>query len=199
MKSYAKGLITGPRSNHSRQMKSYPQPTQESYIRSGAIGAGTPDGSAPRTFLAPTKGSTPPVGPNDLGDAKIQSTGGASPQQGVVGLATSSQPSVGGAGGTGVVTLGRGSGGGINSTQPSGGAARPQRPAGGASSSGSGAAGGGSSSGSGAVGGGPSSGSGAAGEGSSSGNGAAGSARYYAPASHSSKTACGRYPYPPCK
>jgi hypothetical protein len=28
--------------------------------------------------------------------------------------------------------------------------------------------------------------------------GAAGGARYYAPASYTSNTACGRYPYPPC-
>jgi hypothetical protein len=32
----------------------------------------------------------------------------------------------------------------------------------------------------------------------SSGSGAAGPPRYYAPASHNSRTACGRYPYPPC-
>jgi len=68
----------------------------------------------------------------------------------------------------------------------------------GGSSSGSGAAGGGSSSEGSAAGGGSSSDSGAGG-GSSSGSGAAGPARYYAPASHNSKTACGRYPYPPCR
>src|SRR5262249_13029201 len=37
------------------------------------------------------------------------------------------------------------------------------------------------------------------GEASSSGSVRAGPALYYAPASYSSKTACGRYPYPPCK
>jgi hypothetical protein len=31
------------------------------------------------------------------------------------------------------------------------------------------------------------------------GGGAAGGAPYYAPASYNSNTACGRYPYPPCK
>src|SRR5262249_32982836 len=65
--------------------------------------------------------------------------------------------------------------------------AAAQLSTGGGSSSGSGAAGGGS----GAAGG----GSGAAG----GGSGAAGPALYYAPASYNSKTACGRYPLPPCR
>jgi hypothetical protein len=34
---------------------------------------------------------------------------------------------------------------------------------------------------------------------STTGSGAAVGSRYYAPASYSSTTACGRYPYPPCK
>ena len=97
------------------------------------------------------------------------STGGAGPQQGAA--------SKGGGGSGGVAT----------SSQPATGGASPQLQAEGASFSGSGAAGGGSSGGSDAAGGGSSSGSGR------------GPARYYAPASHNSKTACGRYPYAPCK